>query len=291
VTRIIVDSTCDLPKDLLERFSIAVLRLSVLIDGQSYLDGVDIQLEGVYQAIRVGKNPKTAQIQWDDAKALFTSIAKAGDDLLFLSFSSAMSGTFNLANRVCASLKEEFPQRRMVVVDSKGGSMGTGLIAIQLGLMAEKGASIDELAAQGEWMADHVKYAFTIDDLKCAVRGGRVLTRAAGSIGDILSIKPLMDVRNGMLHIVRFVRGSRKSLEAVAEFIAGYASEFQSQIIGVTHANDPGRADDVISLLKKLLPDCTVFCEQIGSVLGSHLGIGGVGVFCLSQRPAVYNLP
>jgi DegV family protein with EDD domain len=291
VTRIIVDSTCDLPKDLLDRFSIAVVRLSVILDGQSYLDGVDIQLEDVYQAMRAGKNPKTSQIRWDDAKELFTSVARAGDDFVYLSFSSAMSGTFNLAKLACESLKEEFPQRRMEVVDSKGGSMGTGLIALQLGLMAEKGASVDELVAQGEWMADHVMYAFTINDLKCAMRGGRVLARAAGSIGDILSIKPLMDVRNGMLHVVRFVRGSQKSLEAVAEFIAGYAREFQNQIIGVTHASDPKRADDVISLLKNLLPDCTVLCEQIGSVLGSHLGIGGVGVYCLSQRPAVYDLP
>jgi len=290
VTRIIVDSTCDIPEELRERFSIAVLRLSVVIEGKSYLDGVDIRLEDVYRAIRAGKNPKTSQIQWDDAKALFTSIAKAGDDFIFLAFSAAMSGTFNLAQMICASLKEEYPGRRMEVVDSRGGSMGTGLIAIQLGLMTEKGASFDELLAQGAWMADHVKYAFTINDLKCAMRGGRVLARAAGSIGDILSIKPLMDVKNGMLHIVRFVRGSQKSLEAVADFIVGYAREFPGQIIGVTHADDPERAGTMKALLKKHLPECTVLCQQIGSVLGSHLGIGGVGVFCLSQRPAVYHM-
>ena len=291
MTRIIVDSTCDLPEDLLDRFSIAVLRLSVVIDGQSYRDGVEIRLEDVYRAMREGKNPKTTQIQWDDAKALFTSVAQAGDDFVYLAFSSAMSGTYNLARLVCESLRAEFPQRRMEVIDSRGGSMGTGLIALQLGLMAEKGATAGELAAQGEWLAERVMYAFTIDDLKCAMRGGRVLARAAGSIGDILSIKPIMDVKNGMLHVVRFVRGSQKSLEAVAALIAGYAREFQHQIIGVTHADDPERAAAVISLLKKLLPDCTVLCAQIGSVLGSHLGIGGVGVYCLSQRPAVYELP
>ncbi len=289
MTRIIVDSTCDLPKGLLERFSIAVLRLSVVINGKPYLDGVDIQLEDVYQAIREGKTPKTSQILAEDAQALFTSIAQAGDDFIYLAFSSAMSGTYTLASTVCASLKEAYPQRRMEVVDSRGGSMGTGLIAVQLGLMMEKGASFDELLSQSLWMAEHIKYAFTIDDLSGAMRGGRVLARAAGGIGDILSIKPLMDVRNGMLHIVRFVRGSQKSLGAVAEMIESYAREFQCQIIGVTHADDPDRAEYMISLLKKHLPDCTFLCEQIGSVLGSHLGIGGVGVFCLNQRPAVYH--
>ena len=289
MTRIIVDSTCDMPADLLERFSIAVLRLSVIIDGTPYLDGVDIQLDDVYRAILEGKTPKTSQIQREAANELFTSIAKAGDDWIYLAFSASMSGTFNLANVVCASLRKEYPARRMEVIDSKGGSMGTGLIAIQLGMMNEQGASFDELLSQGTWMADHVKYAFTINNLKFAVGGGRVLARAAGSIGDILSIKPLMDVKNGMLHIVKFVRGSRKSLEAVADFVFHYAREFPCQIIGVTHADDPDRAAQIKSLLKQSLPECTVVCEQIGSVLGSHLGIGGVGVFYLDRRPAVYN--
>jgi len=288
VIRIIVDSTCDLPKNLLERFSIAVLRLSVIMDDKTYRDGIDIQLEEVYQAMRAGKTPKTAQIQAEEAKALFTSIAEAGDDFIYLAFSAEMSGTFNLANLVCAPLKEQYPERRMEIVDSKGGSMGTGLIAIQLGLMNENAASFDEMLSQSLWMTEHVKYAFTINDVKGAVRGGRVLARTAGSIGDILSIKPLVDVRNGMLHIVRFVRGSQKSLETVADFIVNYARDFQDQIIGVTHADDPDRAGYMMTRIQKLLPECTILCEQIGSVLGAHLGIGGVGVFCLNQRPTAY---
>ncbi|HPJ03042.1 MAG TPA: DegV family protein [Candidatus Limiplasma sp.] len=287
--RLIADSTCDIPKELLERFSIAVLRLSVILDGKPYLDGVDIQLEDVYEALRAGKTPKTSQIQWDDAKTLFSSVAQAGDDFIYLAFPAAMSGTYNIANRVRDSLREQYPTRRMEIIDSKGGSMGTGLIAIQLGLMLENGASFDELMSQAMWMTEHMKYAFTINDLKCAVRGGRVLVRAASSIGDILSIKPLMDVKSGILHIVKFVRGSQRSLEAVADFIVSYAREFQGQLIGITHADDPDRAGSMKALIKKHLPECTVLCEQIGSVLGSHLGIGGVGVFCLDKRPAVYH--
>jgi len=288
MTRIIVDSTCDLPKDLLERFSIAVLRLSVTIDEATYRDGAEIQLETIYAAMRAGKTPKTSQVQWEDAKELFTSIAQAGDDIIFLSFSSAMSGTFNLANMVCTSIKEEYPSRRIAVVDSKGGSMGTGLIAIQLGMMNEKGASFDELLSHGIWMAEHVKYAFTIDDLSCAIRGGRVLARAAGSFADKLDVKPLMDVKNGMLHVIKLVRGSTRSLIAVADLVADYASEFQNQVIGLTHADDLKRAELMKSLLQQRLPDCTILCERIGGVLGSHLGIGGVGVFCLDRCPPVY---
>ena len=289
MTRIIIDSTCDIPKDLSDRFSLEILRLSVILDGKPYLDGVEIALDDVYRAIRAGKTPKTTQILEEDARELFASIAEAGDDFIYLAFSAAMSGTYELAERVCAPLREAYPQRRMEIVDSKGGSMGTGLIAVQLGLMNEAGAAFDEMLAQSRWLAEHIKYTFTIDDLSGAMRGGRVLARTAGSIGDILSIKPILDVRNGMLHIVKFVRGSQKSLAAVADFVVGYALDFPGQIIGVTHADDPGRAGDMIKLLKKYLPNCTILCEQIGSVLGSHLGIGGVGVFCFNQRPVVYH--
>jgi DegV family protein with EDD domain len=288
MTRIIVDSTCDMPKELLERFSIAVLRLSVTIDEATYRDGAEIQLESIYAAMRAGKIPKTSQIQWEDAKELFTTIADSEDDIIFLAFSSAMSGTFALANMVSAFIKEEYPNRRIAVIDSKGGSMGTGLIAIQLGMMNEKGTSFEELMSQGLWMAEHVKYAFTIDDLSCAIRGGRVLARAAGNFADLLEVKPLMDVKNGMLHVIKFVRGSTRSLIAVADLVANYASGFQNQVIGLTHADDLKRAEHMESLLKMRMPDCTILCEPIGGVLGSHLGIGGVGVFCLDQRPTVY---
>ncbi len=98
VIRIIVDSTCDIPEELQERFHISVLPLSVIIDGTAYRDRIEIQLDDVYKAMREGKMPGTAQIRWEDTEALFSSVAESGDDFIYLSFSSSMSGTFDLAN-------------------------------------------------------------------------------------------------------------------------------------------------------------------------------------------------
>ena len=287
MTRIIVDSTCDLPKALLARFDIAVLPLSVIIEDQVYRDGVEISLDEVYEAMRAGKIPGTSQISWEDAETLFTSVA-VDEDLLYLSFSAAMSGTFDLAGMVLKEVRSRYPERRLEIVDSRGGSLGSGLIAIQLGLMNEDGAGFDELLAEARWLADHVKYAFTLDDLKCALRGGR-LVRAAGDLGSVLKIKPLMDVKNGRISLDKIVRGSKHSLQVIASTIGAYAGRFEEQIIGVTHADDPEKANIMIQLLQDQLPKCTVLCQRIGSVLGSHLGIGGVGVFCLDQRPPVYH--
>lgn len=288
VTRVIVDSTCDLPDRLLERFDIAVLPLSVVIDQKAYLDGVEIHLDEVYEAMRAGKVPGTSQIRWEDAAALFTSIAQAGDDFIYLAFSASMSGTFRLAKMVSREVAAEYPCCRMEIIDSQGGSMGSGLIALQLGLMNERGVPFEEMVSQCTWMTSHMKYVFTIDELKCAVRGGRLLTRTLGNVGSILNVKPLMDVRNGVLHLEKLVRGSRQSLEAMGEILSDYAGNFGKQIIGLTHADDMEKALALQRILKERLPDCGVLCQRIGGVLGSHLGIGGVGAFCLDKRPACY---
>lgn len=289
MTKIIVDSTCDIPDELRKRFDIAVLPLSVVIDQKAYRDGIEIRLDDVYEAMRAGKTPGTSQILWEDAAALFTSIAQAGDDFIYLTFSAAMSGTFRLAKMVSREVAAKYPRCRMEIVDSQGGSMGSGLIAVQLGLMNEHGVPFDEMVSQCTWMASHMKYIFTIDDLKCAVRGGRLLARTFGSIGSALNVKPLMDVRNGLLHLEKLVRGSRQSLEAMGGIVAEYAQNFSRQMIGLAHADDREKAQVMQRILKEHLPDCTVLCQRIGGVLGSHLGIGGVGVFCMDKRPACYS--
>lgn len=289
MVRIIVDSTCDIPEELRERFQIAVLPLSVIIDEKAYRDGVEITLDDVYAAIREGKQPGTSQISWEDTEALFSSIAAAGDDFIYLAFSATMSGTYDFAKLVREELRTKYPSRRMEIVDSKGGSLGSGLIAIQLGLMNEKGVPFDDMLSQCLWMTNHVKYAFTLDDLKCALQGGRLLAKTVGDIGSVFKIKPLMDVKNGRISLDKIVRGTKHSMISLANMVVDYAVDFENQIIGITHADDPEKAAFLIKLLTDRLPKCTFLCERIGSVLGSHLGIGGVGVFCMDKRSLKYN--
>ncbi len=287
--RIVVDSTCDIPEALKERFQIAVLPLSVIIDEKTYRDNIEITLDDVYDAMRAGHHPGTAQISWEDTEKLFSAIAAEGDDFIYLAFSAAMSGTYDFARLVGEEVRLKYPACRMALIDSRGGSLGAGLIAIQLGLMNEKGVSFDEMVSQCQWMTNHVKYAFTIDDLKCALRGGRLLTKTVGDIGSVFKIKPLMDVKNGRISLDRIVRGTKHSFVAIANTVAADAAAFGDQIIGVTHADDTEKAAALTRLLKERLPKATFLCERIGSVLGSHLGIGGVGVFCMDQRPLRYD--
>lgn len=288
VTRIIIDSTCDIPQELRERFGILVLPLSVVIDEKAYRDGVEIQLDDVYGAMREGKVPGTAQIRVDDTKELFSSAGAAGDDFIYLSFSAEMSGTFDLASLVRDELRATYPSRRMEIVDSKGGSIGTGLIALQLGLMNEQGVPFDTLLSRCLWMTEHVKYAFTINDLKWALQGGRLTVRTVASIGGLLKIKPVLDVKGGKLHLSKIVHGTKQSLGAVVDMAVRSLDSFDDQIIGVAYADDRKKAEEVKRLLREAVPACTILCQRIGAVLGTHLGIGGVGIFCMDQRPDFY---
>lgn len=288
MVKIIVDSTCDIPESLMKRFGIAVLPLCVTIDGIVYRDGIDIGIDEVYAAMRSGKMPTTSQVPWQDVYNLFTSLAECGDDFLYLAFSSAMSGTFDLANLVISELRDTYPARRMETVDSRGGSMGAGIIAIQLGLMNERGADIDEMIGQATWMARHVKYSFTLDDLRWALQGGRLSARTVGSIGSLLKINPVLDVKDGALHLSKLVRGTKQSLSAVVNQTVYNVATFGDQIIGMTYTEKGKASNAVYDLLQRSLPQCTLLCQRIGSVLGSHLGIGGVGVFCMDRRPDGY---
>jgi len=285
--KIIVDSTCDLSEELLREYDIRVLPLSVVLDGTEYLDRVEIQLDEVYEAMRRGVFPKTSQIRREHAEQLFSEYASQGIPFIYLAFSSVMSGTCSMGRMVLAEVQARYPEAKMAVVDAKGGSMATGLIALQAARMARDGYSFEKILEHVSLLAEHIEHVFTIDDLMWAVKGGR-LSRIAGKAGNLLGIKPILDVQQGAIQVIRSVRGKAKALVTVADTVASRAKDFAEQIIGITHAEDLSVANRMKELLLERLPGCTVMIERIGCVLGAHLGIGGVGVYFLNIRPRIY---
>ena len=285
--KIIVDSTCDLSEGLRKEYDIRVLPLSVVLNGAEYLDGLEIKLETMYDAMRNGVYPKTSQIRREHAEQLFSEYAGQGIPFIYLAFSSAMSGTCSLGRMVLSEVHARYPEEKMAVVDARGGSMATGLIALQAARMAKDGYSFEQILEQVSFMVEHIEHVFTIDDLMWAVKGGR-LSRIAGKAGNLLGIKPILDVQQGAIQVIRSVRGKAKALVTVADMVASRAKDFAGQIVGITHADDLGVANKMKELVLERLPDCTVMIERIGCVLGAHLGLGGVGVYFLNRKPKIY---
>lgn len=281
--KIIVDSTCDLPEEDIKKYDISVLPLKVLLEDKEYLDKKTITVDEVYGAMRKGIMPKTSQPSPETIYNLFSEYAVAGWEFIYLSFSQALSGTYQLANSVLGEVKEKYPEVNMEVVDSKGGSTATGLIALQAARMAFGGnLEFKRISDYVKELINCVEHIFTIPDLSWLIKGGRI-GRTQGMIGNILNINPILDVKNGEMEVIHKVRGRKKALNTVVDLLEERAKSLTNQIIGISHADDLEIAEALMELIKSRL-GCTRFIvNKIGSVLGSHLGIGGVGIFFFNE--------
>lgn len=287
--KIIVDSTCDLPKEYMERYDIKVLPLRVSINDVEYIDRVNIEIEEVYNAMRKGIIPKTSQVNPKDMYDLFTEICEEGNDFIYISFSSKLSGTNGLSRNVILDLKgeEKYKKRKMEVIDSKGGSIGTGLMALNAGILASRGYSYEEILESISDMSGCIEHIFSLTDLDWLIKGGRI-GKAQGTVGKLLNVKPVLEMRNGEMHVIKKARGEAKTIKTLLDIVEERVGDFKEQLIGVAHADDLERAEKVKALLKERIGNDEIVIDKIGCVLGTHLGIGGVGILFFNKKPKNY---
>ncbi|HHY10600.1 MAG TPA: DegV family protein [Firmicutes bacterium] len=208
--KIITDSACDLPQNLLDEYGIHVLPFLVFIEGEEFVAGETIKEAQVYQAIREGQVPKTAQVPTKIIVEAFKEYAAAGQECIYIAFSSKLSGTCNTARAVAAELKRNYPDFKITVCDTLSGSLGQGLIVLEAAQLALAGASSQEIVARVNLRAkNNVEHIFSVDDLNYLYRGGRV-GYANAFLGGILNIKPILHVKDGLMIPIQKVRGKMR---------------------------------------------------------------------------------
>ena len=282
-TRIIIDSTTDIPKAFIQEYDILTLPLHIHVDGVEHIDGVTIHTNELYEKMKAGSIPKTSQVSIVDTRDTIEECLSQGEDVLYLAFSSHMSGTCSLVHSIMEALGEKYPGRKLCTLDSMGGSFATGLIAMRTAQKADA-LPFDELVTYSQFLIDHVEHLFTIDDLSWMIRGGRV-SKTLGYTANLLNIKPVLDVQDGEMEVIHKIRGRKNAMKKVADLVAERASGCRRQTIGITHADDIDAANEMKELLKQRLPECDFLIEEIGAVLGVYMGIGGVGVFFFNALP------
>lgn len=285
--KIIVDSSTDLPDELMQEYDIRLIPQRIYLDGTEYFDKVTINTDEVYDAMSRGIIPKTSIPRPMDIKEAFVQCCSAGDDFIFISISSKVSGTYQLAVSILEEVKEQYGERKMQVIDSKCGSTAAGLIALQAAKLARAGIAFEEITEQLTELADHIELVFFVGDLKWLIMGGR-LTRNEGLIGNILNIKPILYVRDGEVELLERVRGRKKALTAIVDIVEDKIKGFPKQTIGIGHAGDMELVNELREMLKKRLGLEDVIIGKVGAALVSHLGIGGVGVFFFNKEPKLY---
>lgn len=285
--KIITDSTSDLPVQLVDELDLHVIPMLYTVDGKDYLntpDESELSSHDFYELLRAGKTSTTTQINLEVFKEEMRPYLEKGLDILYLGFSSGLSSTFNSARLSAAELKEEFPDRKIVIVDTLAASMGEGLIVYHAAARRKQGMSLDEVASWVEENKLHLAHWFTVDDLNHLKRGGRV-SGAAAFVGTMLNIKPVLHVDDeGHLIPVDKIRGRRKSLEELVAHMEKTAVKPSEQTVFISHGDALEDAQHVEKLVRERFGVKTVYINPIGPVIGTHSGPGTVALFFLATK-------
>lgn len=288
MTKLIIDTTCDRNLEMEQQYDFEVIPLSITLDDKTYLDGEEITVDAVYEAMRSGKVPKTSQISYGSLTKVLDKGIQENEDMIYMSFSSKMSGTYQFAYQIIEDYKEKYPDRKITLIDSRGGAGGGALIALQALKMIEAGRPFEEIVHQMEWNIDHIFYRFTLRDLNWLVKGGRV-NKTTGYVGTALNIKPYLIINDGFIQLSKLVRGEKKIYKKLIEEVKNGVGDFTDQTIGISHGDDEETAKKIETMIKEALPNCQTQVFRIGAVLGSHIGVGGIGVFYFDERPDWYQ--
>ena len=278
------ESTCDLTPELAQEMDIQVLPMTFSLDGQSYRnypDNREMSPKTFYDKLRNGSMSTTSQVAISDYENAFTPFLEQGKDILYLAFSSGLSGTYQASKVAIEELQQRFPDRRMISIDSLQASMGEGLFAYTLAAMRKSGASMDEVAAFATENTQRFCAWFTVNDLMFLKRGGR-LSGAAAVAGTLLGIKPVLHVDpEGHLIAMEKVRGRRASLDAlVKHFEATADKNYDEMTVFVSHGDCLEDCQYVVDKIKAHGVK-RVCIGDIGPVIGAHSGPGTVALFFL----------
>ena len=283
-------STADLSKEHFERREISYICFHYELDGKEYPDdlGQTISFDDFYQAMANGADTKTSQVNVSEFEEYFEGFLKEGKDILHVSLSSGISGSFNSANVAAANLRDRYPERKICLVDSLGASSGVGLLVDQLADMRDQGMSIEDTYAWAEANKLKIQTWFFSTDLTFYVKGGRV-SKTSGFVGNILNICPLLNMDHEGKLIPRYkIRTKKKVIPAIVEKMEKYAADGYdySGKCFISQSACMEDAQIVAKLIEEKFPKLKgkVLINHVGTTIGSHTGPGTVALFFWGQE-------
>ncbi len=284
---IATDSCSDLGNQFVKDHELEIIPLSVEIDGknyQHYPDERELSIKDFYEMLREKKVAKTSLINVGTFLEFFETFLKQSLDILYIGFSSALSGTLQSARVAALELKESYPNQKIIIVDTLAASMGQGLLVYYATELKKQGKTIEEIA---EWIEQHklnLIHLFTVDDLGTLRRGGR-LSDSKAFIGTLLKVKPILHVNDeGKLVPIKKARGRLFSLDSMLELISEKIDNKQEQVVFISHGDSLDDAMYVGNLMKERYLVKEVVYGMIGPIIGAHSGPGTIAVFFLGNQ-------
>lgn len=274
---IVSDATSDLPLEISEKYDIRILPMSIRLGEKDYRvtpDESELSCKEFYTRLREGEYSATSQINPLLYRDFFEAILNEGKDIIYIGLSSGLSGTCNNACMMAEELMEEYPQRKIVCIDSLCASIGLGLLVFTAAKLHASGKSFEELCTWIQENKTKVCHWFSVDDLNHLKRGGR-LNSLEALVGTALKIKPILSVNpEGKLVVVAKVRGIKKAMEYLRERLNGDGRELDKQTLIVGHTDAYEEAEELKSqiLAEGIAKD--VFISEIRPIIGTHVGSG-----------------
>ncbi|MDF2568041.1 MAG: DegV family protein [Oscillospiraceae bacterium] len=285
---IVTDSTCDLPEQYVKDNNLVVINLGYSLEDKDYDGSIQNSLtpKEFYDKVRNGSMPKTSMISPEQAEDAFEEIIQSGRDVLYIGFSSALSGSYNSGRIAAEMLSAKHPDFQIISIDSLCASLGEGLFVNYAVDLKKQGLDIKEVAQKLESDKQKFLHYFTVSDLHHLHRGGRV-SKASAVIGSMLGIKPVLHVdENGKLIPIAKVRGRKQSLDMLVEKMGTKLGSYINKIVYISHGDCIEDAEYVAKQVKEKYNIKEFIINTVGPVVGAHSGPGTIALFFVGTNRA-----
>ena len=275
--RIVTDSSCDLPSNLINRHGITVLPCYVIVDDETFKDGVEIQADDFYSRLQMGgRTPTTSQPTPSDFQEVYSDLIGRGDQVISIHVSSKLSGTLNSAEQARNTLGFS---DELEIIDSKLASIPMGLAVLDAAIMADQGRDVHEVASKVRQRLDSHHGLFALDTLEYLQKGGRI-GKARAFMGSVLNVKPILRLQDGEAYPVERPRSRDRALKRLIELTQQLAP---ARRLAVIHSTDKDRMAELKESLTEILPADQIIESRFGSTLGTYIGPDAIGIAITQQ--------
>ncbi|MDS1030846.1 DegV family protein [Bacillota bacterium LX-D] len=274
MVRILTDSSCELTPEQAEELGVTVIPLIVNIENVAYKDRIDITPEQFYELLTTQKAlPTTAQITPRVFLEHFTNLVEAGEEVLALIFSSALSGTFQSA----VVAKNMLTKGRVEVIDTKCASVGLGLVVTEAAKMAQTGADMETILAKVQTMCQRMEHIILVNTLDMLKKGGRISSTRA-LVGGMLNVKPILQIIEGAIVPLDNPRGWKKALSRMEEIFKARGGHITQRPVSIGHCANEEKAEELYQALQEQFLIEQISISKMGPVIGTHVGFGTIGL-------------
>lgn len=276
--KILTDSGSDLTPELCEKYDVSIMPLTVLMGDKEYADGQDVSSQALMTFIEDGGIPKTSQVKPQVMEDTFIHLSQDYGEVIYITLSSNLSGTYNTAKLVHNQLLERGRCHNLTIIDSKSATLGQGLLVMSVAEMVKNNHKKEHIIRAIDVMLKKVNHRFTVSDLTHLYNGGR-LTKTQAYFGNILNISPIMTLEDGRIEVKDKVRGKKKSYNKLLFELVNSRELIEDRVIAINHSGNEDGVEYLVREIRHIAEPKEIIVNHVGCAIGAHTGPSYIGIY------------